>query len=703
MSRARSVADLGNQSLNLGISDGGLTIGTGVTIENTGKSQFAGIVTASQFVGDGSGLTGVTGTGSGVVIQEEGTNVGTASTINFVGSAVTAAISGGVATVEISSSGGGGGDTVSINATATDILSVSSGDISADDAGADKLVFWDDSAGKLTYLTVGSNLTVTDTTIASSGGGGGSGISNVVEDTTPQLGGNLDLNSKDITGTGNANITGVVTATTFSGSGASLTSIPAGQLTGTVADARLTTVSSSKLSGALPALDGSALTGVTATGSGVVIKHDDSVVGTAATINFGTNLDVSALSAGIVTVTASGSSGISSIFEDTTPRLSGDLDANSKNITGISSIDSGSGELFVKSDIIRFKKHDDTESIAVFNSDGPVNLFFDGSKKFETTSTGAEVFGDLTATSFSGSGASLTGVVTSITAGSNITLTGGPTGAITIAASGGGGGSDVTTRSTSRFVATAAQSAFSTSYTVGYVDVFLNGSKLDGTEYAATNGSSVSLTTAAAADDIVEIVAYETIGITSISSATQGLNVTGIITATGGIDAIGIQSGGVNISTGIITALNFIGAGNTFAVNGNVVDISIAGGGGGGISNVVEDTTPQLGGNLDLNSKDITGTGNANITGVVTATTFSGSGASLTSIPAGQLTGTIADARFPATLPAVSGVNLTGVVTSITAGSNITLTGGPTGAITIAASGGGGSSGPDPVIMGMIF
>ena len=703
MSRARSVADLGNQSLNLGISDGGLTIGTGVTIENTGKSQFAGIVTASQFVGDGSGLTGVTGTGSGVVIQEEGTNVGTASTINFVGSAVTAAISGGVATVEISSSGGGGGDTVSINATATDILSVSSGDISADDAGADKLVFWDDSAGKLTYLTVGSNLTVTDTTIASSGGGGGSGISNVVEDTTPQLGGNLDLNSKDITGTGNANITGVVTATTFSGSGASLTSIPAGQLTGTVADARLTTVSSSKLSGALPALDGSALTGVTATGSGVVIKHDDSVVGTAATINFGTNLDVSALSAGIVTVTASGSSGISSIFEDTTPRLSGDLDANSKNITGISSIDSGSGELFVKSDIIRFKKHDDTESIAVFNSDGPVNLFFDGSKKFETTSTGAEVFGDLTATSFSGSGASLTGVVTSITAGSNITLTGGPTGAITIAASGGGGGSDVTTRSTSRFVATAAQSAFSTSYTVGYVDVFLNGSKLDGTEYAATNGSSVSLTTAAAADDIVEIVAYETIGITSISSATQGLNVTGIITATGGIDAIGIQSGGVNISTGIITALNFIGAGNTFAVNGNVVDISIAGGGGGGISNVVEDTTPQLGGNLDLNSKDITGTGNANITGVVTATTFSGSGASLTSIPAGQLTGTIADARFPATLPAVSGVNLTGVVTSITAGSNITLTGGPTGAITIAASGGGGSSGPDSVIMGMIF
>ena len=56
------------------------------------------------------------------------------------------------------------------------------------------------------------------------------------------------------------NVTGVTTATTFSGSGASLTSLNATQLsTGTVADARLGTVSSSKLSGALPALDGSAL------------------------------------------------------------------------------------------------------------------------------------------------------------------------------------------------------------------------------------------------------------------------------------------------------------------------------------------------------------------------------------------------------------------------------------------------------------
>ena len=69
------------------------------------------------------------------------------------------------------------------------------------------------------------------------------------------------------------------------------------------------------------------------------------------------------------------------------------------------------------------------------------------------------------------------------------------------------------------------------------------------------------------------------------------------------------------------------------------------------------------------------------LAGIVTATTFSGSGASLTSLPAAQvtgtlpaisganltdlaaanLTGTIADERFPATLPATSAANLTSI------------------------------------------
>ena len=57
-------------------------------------------------------------------------------------------------------------------------------------------------------------------------------------------------------------VTGVSTATSFSGSGANLTSIPAGQLTGTVADARISTLTASKLTGALPAISGANLTGI---------------------------------------------------------------------------------------------------------------------------------------------------------------------------------------------------------------------------------------------------------------------------------------------------------------------------------------------------------------------------------------------------------------------------------------------------------
>ena len=79
----------------------------------------------------------------------------------------------------------------------------------------------------------------------------------------------------------------------------------------------------------------------------------------------------------------------------------------------------------------------------------------------------------------------------------------------------------------------------------------------------------------------------------------------------------------------MFATINFVGTAVTATISGGVatVEISASGGAGGsGISNVVEDTTPQLGGNLDLNSKDITGTGRVNITGIITATTFSGSG-----------------------------------------------------------------------------
>ena len=73
-------------------------------IVGTGTESYnVGIVTGLKFYGDGSNLSGVIAAGSGVVIQEEGANVGTAQTINFVGAAYTASVADGTATIDLGS------------------------------------------------------------------------------------------------------------------------------------------------------------------------------------------------------------------------------------------------------------------------------------------------------------------------------------------------------------------------------------------------------------------------------------------------------------------------------------------------------------------------------------------------------------------------------------------------------------------------
>jgi len=70
--------------------------------------------------------------------------------------------------------------------------------------------------------------------------------------------------------------------------------------------------------------------------------------------------------------------------------------------------------------------------------------------------------------------------------------------------------------------------------------------------------------------------------------------------------------GDVSIS-GVLTATSFKGDGSA------LTNVPFT----GGMSNLTDDTTPQLGGSLDVNGKDITGTGNVNITGIVTTTELS--------------------------------------------------------------------------------
>lgn len=72
------------------------------------------------------------------------------------------------------------------------------------------------------------------------------------------------------------------------------------------------------------------------------------------------------------------------------------------------------------------------------------------------------------------------------------------------------GSSSAYGRIVTNFTATAGQTSFTVTYTPGYVDVYLNGIRLlDGTDYTATNGTSVVLTTGAALNDEVAVIALD--------------------------------------------------------------------------------------------------------------------------------------------------------------------------------------------------
>lgn len=145
--------------------------------------------------------------------------------------------------------------------------------------------------------------------------------------------------------------------------------------------------------------------------------------------------------------------------------------------------------------------------------------------------------------------------------------------------------------------ATASQTLFTVTggYRINQVAVFRNGVRLaDGSDFTARDGATVTLLSAAAAGDVLEFqifddfrVADAIINASAEQTISGNLTVTGTITGVGTVigstvtgAAVGIQSAGTVV--GAAKTLNFIGTGNTFAMNGDTVDISISGGGGGG-------------------------------------------------------------------------------------------------------------------------
>lgn len=75
------------------------------------------------------------------------------------------------------------------------------------------------------------------------------------------------------------------------------------------------------------------------------------------------------------------------------------------------------------------------------------------------------------------------------------------------------------------YTATASQTTFNITYDVGspsFVDVYLNGVKqLQGTDFTATSGTNIVLTTGAAVGDVVDIVAYGAFNIANVYTQSQ--------------------------------------------------------------------------------------------------------------------------------------------------------------------------------------
>jgi len=84
------------------------------------------------------------------------------------------------------------------------------------------------------------------------------------------------------------------------------------------------------------------------------------------------------------------------------------------------------------------------------------------------------------------------------------------------------GSSATNTIDITSFTATAAQTTFSVTYTVGNIAVYQNGVLLrDTTDYTATNGTSVVLAAGATSGDAIDVVAYATFNVTDAYTKAQ--------------------------------------------------------------------------------------------------------------------------------------------------------------------------------------
>ena len=227
----------------------------------------------------------------------------------------------------------------------------------------------------------------------------------------------------------------------------------------------------------------------------------------------------------------------------------------------------------------------------------------------------------------------------------------------------------------------------SLSYTANQIQVFLNGILLDATDFTATNGTSVVLASGASSGDILQIQAFAgtnpidtfkyvagSDGVTSFSG--DDANSNSLVYTVGNINVylngVLLDASDFTATTGTSVVLASGASSGDILV---IVEYNVA-----GLTDLADDTTPQLTGDLDVNGQDIVSTSNAHIdiiphgTGNVNLGTDtvqigdSGENVTITTNSTGDLT-----------LNTNSGTNSGSIVIADGANSDITLTPNGTG------------------------
>ena len=353
MTRARSLSRLGNSNALSVSSD--LKVGVNST-SPTEQLHVVGVVSATSFFGDGSNLQGVASAGLGTALSDVDTEAN--SVIYYTDTTL------------------GIGSTVVVDPPSTTTVAYTQYQEINLEEDVDLIVAeGDDFVPDI--LGLGENSMTFGITGGGSGSGGSSGISNVAADTTPALGGNLDLNSKSIIGNGNINING-----TFTG-------------------------------------DGSGLTGVTGTGSGIGVSDSGSSVGTAQTINFGSGLSITTVNAGFATVTLSSDLVVTGFSTFNAIRLGDGNDSSTNNIKFGADDDleiyHNGSHAFLQNDTgnVYLRSSSGTSiniepaagaSAIIANAGSDVELYHDNSKKFETAADGVNITGIASASTHVSSG-----------------------------------------------------------------------------------------------------------------------------------------------------------------------------------------------------------------------------------------------------------------------------------------------------------